>query len=103
MKRSTAMILLIGSQLIYVVSLIGWLFVLGMSAMGFDDPKAMNSVMLWLILAYILVYPAAVLISAVAAWIKFARGRLKAALIWNAVPLLWLVPLLVLLFIVFLS
>ncbi|QHT60213.1 hypothetical protein GXP70_09840 [Paenibacillus lycopersici] len=103
MKRGTAAAALIMSQLVYLVSLVAWLFVLGMSVMGFDSPKAAYDVTTWLIFIYILIYPAAILGSMIAGWILFARRRRRAAMLWNGIPLLWLLPLIALLIYAFAS
>ncbi|MBO7746547.1 hypothetical protein I8J29_20230 [Paenibacillus sp. MWE-103] len=97
MKRSTTAAVLIVSQLIYVISLAAWLFVLGMSVMGFDGPEAASDSATWLLFAYVLVYPAAILAGGIAGWIRFAKRGYRSALIWNGLPLPWLIPLIALL------
>lgn len=101
MNRTAAAATLAVSQLIYLLSLVAWLFVLGMSVMGFDSPKAAYDMTTWLIFVYILIYPLAILGSAIAGWSRYARRRYSAALLWNSAPLLWLVPLITLLSYVF--
>ncbi|QHW30522.1 hypothetical protein GZH47_06420 [Paenibacillus rhizovicinus] len=103
MNRKTVLVTLIVSQIIYVISVVAWLFVLGMSVMGFDSPQAQYDMMTWLIFIYILIYPLAMAASAVTAWVLFARRRHRSALLWNGIPLLWIVPLFALLIYVFVA
>ncbi|MNG20707.1 hypothetical protein D3C84_1049850 [compost metagenome] len=96
MSRVGALWTIIISQVIYVLLLLVWLFIAGMSVMLFDDPQAANDVTTWLIFTFILLYPVGVLVSIVVGWVVFARGKYKRMLIWNAIPLIWIIPLIVL-------
>lgn len=90
-------------QVIYAISLVAWLFVLGMSAMNFDSPGAFGDAATWLIVLFIAIYPIAFLVAAITGWVMFARRRHRAALLWNCLPLLWFVPLVALLIYAFAS
>lgn len=94
MNRKKTLWTLIVSQIVYVLFVIVWLFVAGMSVMMFDHPDAASDVTTWLIFSYIVIYPLGLLAALIAGWILFSRRRYKAALIWNCIPLLWIVPLL---------
>ncbi|WP_127533611.1 hypothetical protein [Paenibacillus kobensis] len=96
MSRIAALWTIIISQVIYVVLLLVWLFIAGMSVMMFDDPQAVNDITTWLVFIFILLYPVGVIVSIVAGWVVFARGRYKRMLIWNAIPLVWIIPLIIL-------
>ncbi|GFN30760.1 hypothetical protein [Paenibacillus xylaniclasticus] len=96
MSRTAALCILIISQFIYVLLLVVWLVMTAMSAMLFDSPQAERQAAPWLILVYILLYPVGVIVSIVLGWVKFASGQYKQLLIWNAIPLIWIVPFVVL-------
>ncbi|OPH59046.1 hypothetical protein BC351_22225 [Paenibacillus ferrarius] len=82
------------SQIVYVLFIAVWLFIAGFSVMMFDDPSAMSDTKTWLIFSYIVAYPLGLLAALIGGWVLFARTRYKAALIWNAIPLIWIVPML---------
>lgn len=85
--------MLIVSQIFYVLFVVVWLFMSGMSIMMFDSPDAAGDAQTWLIFIFILLYPLTLLAALIAGWVLFSRRRHKAALIWNSVPLIWIVSL----------
>ncbi|NOU99633.1 hypothetical protein [Paenibacillus planticolens] len=93
MNRKATLWTLILSQLVYVLFVLLWLFIAGMSVMMFDSPDGAGKATTWLIFLAILLYPAGLLTALIAGWVMFSRRRHKAALIWNCIPLLWILPL----------
>ncbi|RKP55056.1 hypothetical protein D7Z26_07450 [Cohnella endophytica] len=94
MNRNKTRWLLIGLQIFYLLFGAVWLFIAGMSLMMFDDSKVFQQTATWLIISYILAYPLALIVALIAGWVLFSRGKYKAALLWNLVPLLWIVGVL---------
>ncbi|THF73454.1 hypothetical protein [Cohnella fermenti] len=70
-----------------------------MATMGFDNPDTDSASYHWLLALYIAnwLYPLALLISAGTAWALYHLRKFKAAVWVNQIPLLWLIPLLLLL------
>ncbi|MBB3113908.1 hypothetical protein FHS18_006023 [Paenibacillus phyllosphaerae] len=97
MNRNKTLTLLIISQLIFVLLIIVWMVVAGLSIMMFDSPEAATHVPTWLFFLYIASYPIGVIAGIITGWVLFAKKRYKAALIWNSLPLLWIVPITILL------
>ncbi|RTE10665.1 hypothetical protein [Paenibacillus whitsoniae] len=93
MSRKTALWTLVGSQLFYLLFVFVWLFVSGMSVMMFDSLDASGSAMTWTIFISIILYPAGLLAGLIGSWIMFARRKYRAAMIWNGIPLVWIVPI----------
>lgn len=93
MNRNKMLWTLILSQLVYVLFVLVWLFIAGTSVMMFDDPEAISDVTTWLVFIAILLYPAGLLAALIGGWASFSRRRYRASLIWNCIPLLWIVPL----------
>lgn len=89
------LVTLVISDVVYVVSLFFWLMIAMFSPMLFDDPAAVDSWQPWLLFGGVMVYPLLVLVSAILSWVFFAKRKGKAAMIWNYVPCLWLVPVLI--------
>lgn len=78
---------LVISQIVFVLCILPWLFVWGMSVMIFD-----SGFHLWNTLFFIAIslYPLAVIGCSIAAWLL--RTRRKRTAIWiNLIPLLWIV------------
>ncbi|BBH20091.1 hypothetical protein Back11_14360 [Paenibacillus baekrokdamisoli] len=94
MKQKKTLWILIVSQIIYSLFIFVWLFIAGMSVMGFDSPQAATDPTTWLIFSYILLYPVGLLIALIAGWVCYSRRKYKAALIWNGIPLIWILPML---------
>ncbi|KRE59444.1 hypothetical protein ASL11_24715 [Paenibacillus sp. Soil750] len=84
---------LIMSQIVYVIFVLIWMFIAGMSVMMFDDPDAINNTTTWLIFITIWLYPVGLLAAIIGGWVTFSRRHYRASLIWNCIPLLWIVPL----------
>ncbi|WP_139990972.1 hypothetical protein [Paenibacillus paridis] len=94
MNRKKTLTVLIASQIIYLLFIAVWLFVSAMSVMMFDSADATGDALTWLIFIYILLYPAGLLAALIGGWVLFYRRSYKGALVWNGVPLLWVMPLL---------
>lgn len=77
---------LIISQLIYLISLIPWFVILGLSFMSFDSGINLYNVSF---VSLICVYPAAVIICSITAWL-FRVTKKRLAIILNLLPLLWI-------------
>ncbi|WP_026691759.1 hypothetical protein [Alteribacter aurantiacus] len=76
---------LILSQLLYLMSLVFWLPIWGLSFMAFDQGIAFwNSLFVLTISAY----PLAVIICSILAWIFYNKKR-RTAVIVNLIPMLW--------------
>jgi len=90
MNRTKILWTLIGLQIIYILFIAVWLFIAGMSVMMFNRPEVFEMAVTWLLIAYLLAYPLGLLTALITGWILFARGKYRAALIWNGFPLLWI-------------
>ncbi len=85
--------LLIGLHVVYALFMIVWLFVAGMSAMGFNDASVFNHTFTWLLLAYLFSYPLGVTAAIIGGWMFYKRQKYKVSLFWNAYPMLWILSL----------
>lgn len=94
MSRTKTMWLLIGMQLVFVLFVFVWLFIAGMSMMGFNDASVFKEKTTWLFLAYLAAYPIGLLVAIIASWWFFIRKKFKAALLWNLIPLTWILSML---------
>lgn len=93
MNRKKMLWTLILSQIVYLIFVLVWLFIAGMSVMLFDDPDAASNVTTWLIFIAILLYPVGLLAALIGGWVSFSSRRYRASLVWNCIPLIWIVPL----------
>ncbi|MBM7620003.1 ABC-type Fe3+ transport system permease subunit [Bacillus tianshenii] len=75
------------SQLFYVVGLVFWLPIWGMSFMAFDQGIAFWNTLFVLTIS---AYPLAVIICSILAWVLHNKKR-RAAVIINLIPMLWVV------------
>ncbi|WP_102273449.1 hypothetical protein [Cytobacillus massiliigabonensis] len=82
-------IYLILSQILYLLCTLPWLLIWGMSFMSFDSGFGLGNVSFVLGIG---LYPVAVLICSIIAWILHVRRR-RVAIIVNLVPMLWIVIL----------
>ncbi|QMV43549.1 hypothetical protein [Cohnella cholangitidis] len=92
MTRNKALWILIATQILFLLFVPVWLFMTGIAVMAIADPNA-GEAAIWLVMIYVLLYPVGLLLALILGWIKFAASKFKAALIWNAVPWLWIAPL----------
>jgi hypothetical protein len=90
MSRTKALWLLIGLHLLFVSFIFVWLFLAGIAMMGFSDSSVLKEKTTWLFLAYLVAYPIGLLVAIVAGWRLFIRNKFKAALLWNLLPLTWI-------------
>ncbi|EFM08547.1 conserved hypothetical protein [Paenibacillus curdlanolyticus YK9] len=75
------------SQIIYVISFLPWLLIFGMSFMSFDQGFSVWNLSF---VGGIAIYPVAVLLGSILGWVLHKRNK-RAAVIWNLVPMLWVV------------
>ena len=100
-KRSWgAIVWLIISQLIGLLSLLPWLVIAGLSVMAFDSGETAQA---WAFVGAIWSYPVLPIGSAIVSWILYAMQKKRAALIVTSLPLLLAVPLVIYLAVVWLS
>jgi len=92
MSRQTALWTLISTQIVYVLFVPVWLFMTGIAVMAISDPNAGLAGSL-LVMICVLLYPVGLALALILGWIKFGRRHFKAAMIWNAIPWLWIAPL----------
>lgn len=95
-----AIVWLIISQLIGLLSLLPWFVIAGLSLMAFDSGGTAQA---WAFAGAIWCYPVLPIGSAIVAWILFAVKKKRAALIVTSLPLLVAVPLVIYLVVVWLS
>ncbi|MEC0370204.1 hypothetical protein [Paenibacillus chibensis] len=76
---------LIISQIIYLLFIIPWLFIWGISFMAFDSGVSAGAILLVTIIG---VYPLVAIASSIMAWV-FHKRKARAAAILNLMPLLW--------------
>ncbi|MCD9025253.1 hypothetical protein [Cohnella silvisoli] len=76
---------LVISQVIYLLCVIPWVFIWGISFMGFDQGFSWYAVAL---VVGIGVYPIAVILCSIFAW-KLRKHRKRAAIIVNLIPMVW--------------
>lgn len=80
---------LILSQILYVLCLIPWLVIWGLSFMSFDNGFS------WANITFVLsisLYPVAVILCTIMAWVLRIR-RQRAAIVINLIPMIWVVGL----------
>lgn len=80
-------IFLIFSQIIYLLCILPWIVIWGMSFMSFDGGIGLGNVAF---VSIISLYPIAVIICSIIAWILHMRKR-RTAIIVNLIPMLWLI------------
>jgi hypothetical protein len=78
---------LIISQILYLLCTFPWLLIFGLSFMSFDNGFALANVSFVLSIG---LYPIAVIICSIMAWILHVRKR-RVAIIVNLLPMLWIV------------
>lgn len=74
-------------QILYVLSLLPWFVIWGLSFMSFDSGVNLSNVSFVLVIS---LYPIAVIICSILAWF-FRVKKKRLAIIMNAVPLLWII------------
>ncbi len=100
-KRSGgAIVWLIISQLIGLVSLLPWLVIAGLSLMAFDSGETAQALAF---VGAIWCYPVLPVGSAIVSWTLYARQKQRAALVVTSLPLLVALPLVIYLAVVWLS
>ncbi|WP_433745823.1 hypothetical protein [Falsibacillus pallidus] len=84
-------LILVITQAIYLISIVLWLPIWGLSFMSFD-----NGIALWnsLFVLIIGIYPLVVITCSIAAWLQYRKSQNRRAVIINLIPLLWILSLL---------
>jgi len=84
-------VFLIISQIIYAVMLLPWIVILGLSVMVFD-----NGISLWGVglMTAIGLYPLAVIVCSILAWLLLKKLKPAFITIINLVPAIWIVTFL---------
>lgn len=82
---------LIVSQLLGVLSLLPWLVIAGLSIMAFDAGFSTEAV---LFVGAIWAYPLLPIGCSILAWVWYAKGRMRRAVIATSVPMVIILPLL---------
>ncbi len=93
MKHSRAVVILAVSQVFYLIFTAVWAVFFGLSVMMFDSTTPEESPGLGVLFYTIMVYPGVVIATAVISWICYVRSKYTACYVWNAVPLLWVIPI----------
>lgn len=90
-RRSTrGLVYLIASQVISLASLLPWMMVLVLL-----QPEAGQPLSVTLFSVAVVAYPLLPLVCAVAAWMRWRRGRTLQAVVWSTAPLVIALPLVV--------
>lgn len=79
---------LVVTQLGYLLSLLPWMMFSGLAVMAFDAPGSTEMWRPWLFVGLVWSYPLLPLVSSIAAWVFYTRGRGRAAAIATTVPLI---------------
>jgi len=84
-------VFLIISQIIYAVMLLPWIVILGLSVMVFD-----NGISLWEVglMTVIGLYPLAVIVCSILAWLLLKKLKPVFITLINLVPAIWIVTFL---------
>ncbi len=93
MSKRTAKIVLIISQCTYVLFLSIWLIFAMVMIMMFDAPGSEEHTGLVLLYVLIWMYPFGLAASLIGSWIAYRREKIRRAVLLNAIPLLWLLPI----------
>ncbi|MEW5983800.1 MAG: hypothetical protein AB1806_15725 [Acidobacteriota bacterium] len=86
--RTATLVWLILSQALYILSLLPWLVAAGLAVMAFDAPESTRMWQPWLFVGVVWSYPLWLLACGAAAWVLYARGRHRVAIVATSVPLL---------------
>ncbi len=95
MSNRQAKLILLSSQGIYVLFLFVWFFFATVSIMMFDAPGSENNDRLVALFTLIWLYPIGLIVGVFGSWINYRKNRFTKALLFNSIPLIWLVPIVV--------
>lgn len=90
-KRKTLIVLIL-SQIIYLLFSVVWLVVLGISAYLFGPQGSQGDTGMRILFYYLEAYPGGLLLGVMLSWYFFAKGKWKPSMLWNLTPLLWVLP-----------
>ena len=93
MNKRTAKLVLIVAQFVYVLFLAVWLFFSLVSIMMFDAPGSEENTGLILLFMMIWMYPLGLIAGIVGSWLAYRKEKLRLAMMLNAIPLLWVLPI----------
>jgi len=92
-NKRTAKLVLIVAQFVYVLFLAVWLFFSLVSIMMFDAPGSEENTGLILLFMMIWMYPLGLIAGIVGSWLAYRKEKLRLAMMLNAIPLLWVLPI----------
>ncbi|MFS0722538.1 hypothetical protein [Paenibacillus sp. 1P07SE] len=98
-RRKTAWLLVL-FHLFALAFVMVWMILAGAAAMGFTTEEVFRHAFTWAVIAYLLLYPVALLLGIVLGWVGFARQRYRAALLWQLFPLAWILSAALLLIVI---
>ncbi|WP_052350481.1 hypothetical protein [Paenibacillus gorillae] len=98
MKNAKVNLFLLLFQMAYALSLLAWILVAFTSFMLFDSPEALGDAATIAFFIYVWIYPLALIGTIVCSWLLYHKRRFKAAVWVNLIPLLWIIPLIVLMY-----
>ncbi|MFS0553198.1 hypothetical protein [Brevibacillus sp. 179-C9.3 HS] len=99
MKNKTTCLILWFSQSVYVLYLFAWLLTVAFTAFLLPENENDTSALPQVFYA-VLIYPFALLVSAIGSWVAYHKHNFKVSYWLNSIPLLWIIPM-TLLFILF--
>lgn len=97
MNKRSAKLILIVTQCLYAIFLFAWLFFAMISIMMFDAPGSEENKGLVALFILIWLYPAGLAAAVAASWIAYRREKLRGAILYNLIPLLWVLPIMTML------
>ncbi|MEW9500961.1 hypothetical protein [Jeotgalibacillus marinus] len=96
MKNRKAAMLLWASHVFYCLFLPVWFIFFGLSMRMFDDPKLEGNI-LAIVLKYVIgAYPFVVIAVIVVTWLSYQKEIWKKMILVNALPIVWIGPILLL-------
>ncbi|MFF2090566.1 hypothetical protein [Paenibacillus sp. NPDC058174] len=99
MKNAKVNLFLLLFQMAYALSLLAWILVAFTSFMLFDSPGSLGDAATIAFFIYVWIYPLALIGTIAASWLLYHKRRFKTAVWVNLVPLLWILPLIVLIYV----
>ena len=98
MKNGKAFFILLFSQVIYSLFLFIWMLFSFMSMMMFDAPGWETNWGLLALFSFIIIYPAVLILAVIMSWLSYKKEKYRRAYIWDALPFLWFIPILAMIF-----
>ncbi|GGG54484.1 hypothetical protein [Paenibacillus radicis (ex Gao et al. 2016)] len=98
MKHAKVNLFLLLFQMAYTLTLLAWILVALTSFMLFDSPEALGDAATVAFFIYVWIYPLAMIGTVVFSWVLYHKRKFKAAVWVNLIPLLWIIPLVILIY-----